>query len=211
MGFGFPKAERDGLIESDPETFFLPPTRDLRYQWVCAHLDRLDARGDARAGHRRLADVHADDAARPPGAAGADRGSLGGDGRGGVGRAAAAAPPPPAVRRRRTSLRGRTTVLRHLQESPTPQAADQRRDPRRRRSTAGSADRTGAGPFHRIAAMTQQPFSRPGAIDLSALKRPAGAARRRARPAERPAPARPGRRTGSTSTSRASRPRSRRR
>jgi hypothetical protein len=42
MGFGFPKAERDGLIESDPGTFFLPPTSDLRYQWVCAHLDRLD-------------------------------------------------------------------------------------------------------------------------------------------------------------------------
>ena len=21
----------------------LPPARDLRYQWVCAHLDRLDA------------------------------------------------------------------------------------------------------------------------------------------------------------------------
>jgi hypothetical protein len=42
MGFGFPKAERDGLIASDPETFFLPPTRDLRYQWVCAHLGRLD-------------------------------------------------------------------------------------------------------------------------------------------------------------------------
>jgi hypothetical protein len=42
VGFGFPKAERDGLIESDPETFFLPPASDLRYQWVCAHLDRLD-------------------------------------------------------------------------------------------------------------------------------------------------------------------------
>jgi hypothetical protein len=42
MGFGFPKAERDGLIASDPDTFFLPPTSDLRYQWVCAHLDRLD-------------------------------------------------------------------------------------------------------------------------------------------------------------------------
>ena len=42
MGFGYPKAERDGLIASDPETFFLPPTSDLRYQWVCAHLDRLD-------------------------------------------------------------------------------------------------------------------------------------------------------------------------
>lgn len=41
MGFGYPRAERDGLIESDPETFFLPPTPDLRYQWVCAHLARL--------------------------------------------------------------------------------------------------------------------------------------------------------------------------
>ena len=42
MGFGFPKAERDGLIASDPDTFFLPPISDLRYQWVCAHLSRLD-------------------------------------------------------------------------------------------------------------------------------------------------------------------------
>ena len=42
MGFGFPRAERDGLVASDPETFFLPPTADLRYQWVCARLDRLD-------------------------------------------------------------------------------------------------------------------------------------------------------------------------
>ncbi len=42
MGFGFPKAERDGLIASDPDTFFLPSTSDLRYQWVCARLDRLD-------------------------------------------------------------------------------------------------------------------------------------------------------------------------
>lgn len=41
MGFGFPRAERDGLVASDPETFFLPPTSDLRYQWVCAHLPRL--------------------------------------------------------------------------------------------------------------------------------------------------------------------------
>jgi hypothetical protein len=42
LGFGFPKAERDGLVASDPETFFLPGQADLRYQWVCAHLDRLD-------------------------------------------------------------------------------------------------------------------------------------------------------------------------
>jgi hypothetical protein len=43
MGFGFPRAERDGLVASDPETFFLPPTSDLRYQWVCAHLPRLES------------------------------------------------------------------------------------------------------------------------------------------------------------------------
>ena len=41
MGFGYPKLERDGLVASDPETFFLPSANDLRYQWVCAHLDRL--------------------------------------------------------------------------------------------------------------------------------------------------------------------------
>src|SRR4051812_14110092 len=41
MGFGFPRAERDGLVASDPDTFFLPAAADLRYQWVCAHLDRL--------------------------------------------------------------------------------------------------------------------------------------------------------------------------
>lgn len=42
MGFGFPKAERDALVDAEPETFFLPPTSDLRYQWVCAHLAELD-------------------------------------------------------------------------------------------------------------------------------------------------------------------------
>lgn len=42
MGFGYPRDARDGLVESDPETFFLPAARDLRYQWVCAHLDRLE-------------------------------------------------------------------------------------------------------------------------------------------------------------------------
>jgi hypothetical protein len=42
MGFGFPKAERDALVASDPDTFFLPPQSDMRFQWVCAHLGRLD-------------------------------------------------------------------------------------------------------------------------------------------------------------------------
>ena len=42
MGFGYPLHERDGLVASTPETFFLPPQRDLRYQWVCARLAPLD-------------------------------------------------------------------------------------------------------------------------------------------------------------------------
>ena len=41
LGFGFPRAEREGLVASDPETFFMPGQSDLRYQWVCAHVDRL--------------------------------------------------------------------------------------------------------------------------------------------------------------------------
>lgn len=42
IGFGFPRAEREGLVAGDPETFYLPGPADLRYQWVCARLDRLD-------------------------------------------------------------------------------------------------------------------------------------------------------------------------
>ena len=42
FGFGFPKEERDALIASAPDKFFLPPPRDLRYRWVCGHLAALD-------------------------------------------------------------------------------------------------------------------------------------------------------------------------
>ena len=42
MGFAYPREERDALIASAPEVFFLPRASDLRYQWVCAHLPRLD-------------------------------------------------------------------------------------------------------------------------------------------------------------------------
>jgi len=42
MGFGFPKHERDGLVAAEPETFFLPGVSDLRFNWVCCHLARLD-------------------------------------------------------------------------------------------------------------------------------------------------------------------------
>jgi hypothetical protein len=42
MGFAFPKDERAALVESEPETFQLPRTSDLRFNWVVARLDRLD-------------------------------------------------------------------------------------------------------------------------------------------------------------------------
>ena len=65
IGFGFPKAERDGLVASDPETFFLPPTSDLRYQWVCAHLARLDEDEMRELVVDAWRTVHAEDVARP--------------------------------------------------------------------------------------------------------------------------------------------------
>ena len=42
MGFAFPKEEREALVGSDPEKFLLPPTSDLRYNWVCVRLDAID-------------------------------------------------------------------------------------------------------------------------------------------------------------------------
>ena len=42
MGFGFPKEERDALIASEPHRYQLPPTSDLRYNWVVARMDQLD-------------------------------------------------------------------------------------------------------------------------------------------------------------------------
>ncbi len=41
MGFAFPKEERRALVESDPERFIMPESRDLRYHWVVARLDRI--------------------------------------------------------------------------------------------------------------------------------------------------------------------------
>ncbi|MFG3701813.1 MmcQ/YjbR family DNA-binding protein [Micromonospora sp. NPDC047620] len=42
MGFAYPKEERAGLVASDPDLFFLPDAADLRFNWVCCRLDRLD-------------------------------------------------------------------------------------------------------------------------------------------------------------------------
>jgi hypothetical protein len=42
MGFAFPKEEREALVASEPDKFLMPPTSDLRYNWVEARLDALD-------------------------------------------------------------------------------------------------------------------------------------------------------------------------
>jgi hypothetical protein len=43
IGFGFPKDWRAALVESEPEKFSLPSESDMRFHWVHARLDRLDA------------------------------------------------------------------------------------------------------------------------------------------------------------------------
>ena len=42
MGFGFPKEERVALVESEPDKFLMPPTSDLRYNWVEVRMTALD-------------------------------------------------------------------------------------------------------------------------------------------------------------------------
>lgn len=41
MGFGFPKEQREALVAGD-DRFLMPRQSDLRYNWVCVRLDRLD-------------------------------------------------------------------------------------------------------------------------------------------------------------------------
>ena len=43
MGFSFPKAFREALVESEPEKFSLPSASDMRYHWVHVRLDAIDA------------------------------------------------------------------------------------------------------------------------------------------------------------------------
>jgi hypothetical protein len=42
MGFGFPKSEREYLVQTDPETFMLPDAANMRFHWVVARMDRLN-------------------------------------------------------------------------------------------------------------------------------------------------------------------------
>jgi hypothetical protein len=43
MGFAFPKEWRLALVESEPDKFFMPGHRDLKYNWVKTRLDALDS------------------------------------------------------------------------------------------------------------------------------------------------------------------------
>jgi hypothetical protein len=43
MGFAFPKAWRDALVESEPDKFSLPSQSDLRYHWAHVRLGAIDA------------------------------------------------------------------------------------------------------------------------------------------------------------------------
>src|SRR5262249_21751831 len=42
MGFAFPKEWRAGLVEAEPDKFQMPEPSDLRYNWICVRLDRID-------------------------------------------------------------------------------------------------------------------------------------------------------------------------
>jgi len=42
MGFAFPKEEREALVASDPDSFLMPRTADMRYHWVVVRLERID-------------------------------------------------------------------------------------------------------------------------------------------------------------------------
>jgi hypothetical protein len=43
MGFAFPKEEREMLVASDSGKFRMPTGGDLRWNWVVARMDALDA------------------------------------------------------------------------------------------------------------------------------------------------------------------------
>jgi hypothetical protein len=42
MGFGFPKEEREALVESEPDKFLMPKPSDMRYQWVVVRLAAIE-------------------------------------------------------------------------------------------------------------------------------------------------------------------------
>jgi hypothetical protein len=43
MGFGFPREERELLVESEPDKFAMPRQSDMRFNWVVARPAAIDA------------------------------------------------------------------------------------------------------------------------------------------------------------------------
>ena len=42
LGFAFPKAEREALVEAEPDKFLMPRPADMRYHWVVVRLAAID-------------------------------------------------------------------------------------------------------------------------------------------------------------------------
>ena len=42
MGFAFPKEERAALVAAEPTKFAMPPTSDMRFNWVVVRLAAID-------------------------------------------------------------------------------------------------------------------------------------------------------------------------
>jgi hypothetical protein len=42
LGFGFPKAEREALVASEPDKFMLPRPADMRYNWAVVRMEAID-------------------------------------------------------------------------------------------------------------------------------------------------------------------------
>jgi hypothetical protein len=44
MGFGFPREEREAMLQTFPEKFVRPSPVDMRYQWLVVRMDAIDRR-----------------------------------------------------------------------------------------------------------------------------------------------------------------------
>jgi hypothetical protein len=42
MGFGFPRAEREAIVRSEPKKFLMPSRGDLRYHWLEVRLSAIE-------------------------------------------------------------------------------------------------------------------------------------------------------------------------
>lgn len=42
MGFGFPREEREALVDAEPAKFLMPEPSDLRFRWVQVRLAAID-------------------------------------------------------------------------------------------------------------------------------------------------------------------------